>query len=493
MTHPVAFGVTAPAYNPEPPFHPDTRFAELPFPDVSPAPNWPYTLLRQLFVSLGLDRERYSTAQWNPLGQLVQPGQTVLLKPNFVLSFNDSGQDLFAMVTHPSILRALIDYADRALRGQGRIVIADVPQMDCDWEQLMRAQRLDAIQEFYASRFGFRVESYDFRNFAVIDHHQPPLTENRKPLAGDPAGSVIINLGRKSHFHGLPNQNYYGADFNRQETIAHHQGEIHEYCVSRTMLAADVFLSVPKMKTHKKVGVTLNLKGLVGMNTNKNFLVHYRLGAPSAGGDQLPEAQRGADRVLVTTQRWAYDQLLARHNKAADALYLAARRVYRATLKPFLRLSQDTLILDAGNWHGNDSAWRMAADLAKILFFADAAGKFHDTPQRRIFCVVDGIVGGDRLGPLEPEARRCGCLVAGENPFAVDLVTTRLMGFDPRKLHQFDLAFDPEWNFGLRSFADIEVRCGERILPGNEFFSCDWREPYFGFKPHPGWQGHIEV
>jgi len=38
--------------------------------------------------------------------------------------------------------------------------------------------------------------------------------------------------------------------------------------------------SIPKMKVHGKVGVTLNLKGLVGVNTDKNYLIHYRVGTP---------------------------------------------------------------------------------------------------------------------------------------------------------------------------------------------------------------------
>ena len=491
--HSVAFGVTVPAYNNDPPFHPATRFPELPFSEISVAPNWPYELLRELFLNLGLDAEHFGTQDWNPLGGVIQPGQTVVLKPNYVLSFNDSGHDLFAVITHPSILRALVDYTFIALKGQGRIVIADVPQMDCDWDELMRAQRLDAIQEFYWAKFRFKIEAYDLRNFAVIDHTKAPLTENRKKLAGDPAGSVIINLGRKSHFYGLPNQNYYGADFNRQETIAHHQGETHEYCVSKTILSADVFLSVPKMKTHKKVGVTLNLKGLVGINTNKNYLIHYRLGTPKEGGDQLPDSRPGSDRAMVKIQRWAYDRFLSRQSKTADAVYQAAVKVYRKTLKPLLGVSQETNTMDAGNWHGNDSAWRMTADLAKILFFADASGTMHATPRRKMFCVVDGITGGDKLGPLEPDARRCGCLVAGAHPFAVDQVTTRLMGFDPRKLHQFDPLSEGQWDFGLRSLAEIEVRVKDRRVSGDEFFSPARRDPYFGFVPHPGWKGQVEV
>ena len=48
--------------------------------------------------------------------------------------------------------------------------------------------------------------------------------------------------------------------------------------------------------------------------------------------------------------------------------------------------------LDAGNWHGNDSAWRMAADLMKVFVFADRGGELQGAPQRRMFSIVDGVV-----------------------------------------------------------------------------------------------------
>jgi uncharacterized protein (DUF362 family) len=493
MTHPVAFGVTVPAYNQQPPFHPDTRYPELPFGDVSAAPNWPYALLRQLFVTLGLDRGNFGTAKWNPLGGLIQPGQTVLLKPNYVISFNGSGGDLFAVVTHPSILRALVDYAYVALQGEGRIIIADAPEMGCQWDDLMEAQHIDAIQTWYRKRLNFTVELYDLRNFALGDPLVPGYASNRVSRPGDPAGHTLINLGRRSAFHGLPSENYYGADFDRTETIRHHHEDVHEYSISNTFLHADVVLSVPKFKVHKKVGVTLNLKGLVGANTNKNCLIHYRLGSPSQRGDQLPDGLQGNDRLQIRIQRWLYDRTLARQNRAGDAIYAACRGVYQRVIKPFLPVSQQARLLDGGNWHGNDSAWRMTADLAKILFFADRKGTLQPSVQRRVFCVVDGILAGEREGPLSPKAKWCGCLMAGAHPIAVDLVATRLMGFDPRKLKQFDLISDAAWDFGIRSFSDVTVCHGERTIPGQEFFSPERRDTYFGFEPHPGWKGHIEI
>lgn len=487
----VATGNTTPEYNNDPPFHPDIGYPELPYTECSHNPNHPYNLLRDLLHRLGYGGEHYGTPQWNPLGTIIYPGQTVLLKPNFVLSFNSSGDDLFSVVTHPSILRALIDYAYIALKGTGRIIIADAPQMDCNWDQLMAALRLDSIQSFYHKKFGFDIEIYDLRNFALKDPAIPAYSSNRKSRPGDPLGSVIINLGEQSRFYGLPGENYYGADYDRGETRRHHRGAIHEYCVSRTVLSADVFISVPKMKVHKKVGVTLNLKGLVGINTNKNYLIHYRLGTPGSGGDQLPDNHSNTDRLLTKARRWLYDHALARQNRWGDLAYKTSLALYRNLIKPIHGVSEKTLIRDAGNWHGNDSAWRMTADLARIITFADSEGKVHDTPRRKFFCVVDGIIGGENNGPLSPTAKACGCLVAGENPIAVDLVTTRLMGFDIHKLWQFDLI-----NKGSRYFpppGDIEVLTGGDRISGGELFDPRNKDPMFGFKPHPGWAGHIEI
>ncbi len=490
----VGVGVTLPAYCGEPPYHPDTAFPELPFRQTCATSNRPYALLRRILYETGYDAAAYGTAQWNPLGRIVSPGNTVVLKPNFVCHRNRlEGQDVFAVVTHPSILRALVDYVYIALKGDGRIIIADCPQMDCDWDALMRIQRLDAVQQFYRESFGFEVEVCDLRTFALIDGTQRAYSYNRRPLKGDPLGSVIINLGRQSEFHGLPSENYYGADYDRTETSRHHQGDTHEYCVSRTILSADVLISVPKMKVHKKVGVTLNLKGLVGINTDKNCLVHYRLGTPSRGGDQLPDSQGRGNRWVVRVNNWLYDHLMARQTLWADRVYGVVRRAYQATLGK-ARSARTTHQLNAGNWYGNDSAWRMTADLGKILLYGQPDGALGRVSPRRLFCLVDGIVGGEGEGPTAPSARHCGCLVLGENPYAVDMVAARLMGLDVERLKQFSPALAGRTDVGFRSIEDIQVVVEGQEVSGWRFFDWGWGSgPAFRFRPPAGWVGHVEI
>jgi len=489
----VAAGITLPVYNTIAPFHPDTHFPELPFKETSDQLNYPYALLRNLLFQLGYDKDNFGTSKWNPLKWLVQPEQTVLLKPNYVISYNSCGDDLFAVVTHPSILRALIDYVYLALQGKGRIIIADAPQIDCDWQELMSYQHLETIQTFYRTHFNFEIEAYDLRNYALIDSRKQALAGNRKNLNGDPLGSCIVNLGDKSEFYGLPNENYYGADYNRSETIAHHRGTTQEYSVSKTILSADVLISVPKMKVHKKVGVTLNLKGLVGINTNKNYLVHYRVGTPSEGGDQLPDTIKRGNRWLIKTQRWFFDHALARQNALGDKVYNMALGVYRTFVKPFYHIASSTSVQDSGNWHGNDSAWRMTADLCKILYFADANGILHDTPQRKLFCVIDGIIGGENEGPLSPNAKRSGCLVMGEDPLAVDMVTTTLMGFNVDRIKQFSFLKATSWPFPIKSLSNVEVFLHHRWLSGKEFIEQYHTNPLLGYRAHPGWIGQIEL
>jgi uncharacterized protein (DUF362 family) len=71
---------------------------------------------------------------------------------------------------------------------------------------------------------------------------------------------------------------YSGADYDPGPTTSHHRGGRNEYLLSETVLRADLVVNLPKLKTHKKTGVTLALKNLVGINGDKNWLPHHRDG-----------------------------------------------------------------------------------------------------------------------------------------------------------------------------------------------------------------------
>ena len=57
-------------------------------------------MVTQAFYLLELDREHWSTVDWNPLGRYVAPGNQVLIKPNLVMHYNASGDGEECLYTH---------------------------------------------------------------------------------------------------------------------------------------------------------------------------------------------------------------------------------------------------------------------------------------------------------------------------------------------------------------------------------------------------------
>ena len=74
------------------PFHPSETYPEWGG-EISTAreTNPVYELVRDCIKNLGLDAEHADTAEWNPFGDFISPGDKVLIKPNLVLHFNGSG------------------------------------------------------------------------------------------------------------------------------------------------------------------------------------------------------------------------------------------------------------------------------------------------------------------------------------------------------------------------------------------------------------------
>jgi hypothetical protein len=109
-------------------FLPDQVYSELKVRvAVGQGRNIIYRLLRQLMLDLEMDISHFSTADWNPLGEVIKPGQKVLIKPNLVRHFHLGGGDYNAVVTHGSLVRCVLDYVALALEGKGEIVVGDAP------------------------------------------------------------------------------------------------------------------------------------------------------------------------------------------------------------------------------------------------------------------------------------------------------------------------------------------------------------------------------
>jgi uncharacterized protein (DUF362 family) len=473
------------------PYHPSEKFPEYPFSEIADEENFVYSAMRELFCLLGFDKENFGKSNWNPLGWLIKPNMTVVLNPNFVLSRHFEKKEVYSIITHPSVLRAIADYVWIALKGKGKILIADAPQYNCNWIELIQLTKLDEVCSFFNSKQNNSFELRDLRNYWSAGKHFPSMTQK---LSGDPQGTLKINLKNESAVKKIKDSSrLYGAVYHRQETISNHTNDQQNYALSNTIMQADVVISVPKLKVHKKVGVTMNIKGLVGINTNKNMLVHYSVGSPKDGGDQYPDNHfTSIEERLIKTERWMYDTFLAKQSVPLEYIHRSIYWLHGKFIKPFgIRVEKKKRILDAGNWFGNDSAWRMSVDLLKIIMFADKNGKLQKTPQRRLFSIIDGIIGGDKKGPLDPDPVYSGVLVAGENLLATDIVGTRLMGFNPSKVKMFNyLLSEYNWNYGLKDYSDIKICANSK-----EIIAClkDNENKFYNFQPHPGWIGKIEI
>jgi len=131
---------------------------------VAGGENAAYDAVRDTLRLLGLDRGRFGQKEWDPLRVLVRPGNSVVLKPNFVREFRETHPGHGdCVITHGSVIRAVLDYVYIALAGTGRIIIADAPQNDADFDAIRLIAGLDEIRDFYLKHAGFEVEIYDLR------------------------------------------------------------------------------------------------------------------------------------------------------------------------------------------------------------------------------------------------------------------------------------------------------------------------------------------
>jgi len=480
-------------YVDEAPYSPSENYPEYFINDFCSNENKVYNAVRESLKLLGLDNKNFGKLDWNPFRDIIKPGNTVVLKPNFVVSEHTQGGDLYSIITHPSIIRAVVDYVFIALKGKGKIIIADSPQMDCNFNDLLKKIKIGEISKLFKEKFDFNIEILDLREFWLKKDLMSAETHlgKRIKLPGDPLGSILVDLGKESLFYGTKNYDkFYGADYNRTETIKHHHDNVHEYLISKTILAADTIIFLPKLKTHKKVGITLNIKGLVGTVVNKNYLIHYKLGTPASGGDQFPDILNNKEKIRIKVQRWFFDLLLSRKTRFADLIYRILKKLGKPLFKLFgLKISREKSILDGGNWYGNDSAWRMADDLLKIFLYSDREGNIKKEKTRNIFSIVDGVVAGEGEGPLIPFRKRCGLVIAGFNIGNVDLLCSRLMGFDYNKIKMLKYILNKPGLF------NIKVR-GIKIFSNKDFkglLKLKNKRKYFNFKPPSGWKGYIEI
>jgi uncharacterized protein (DUF362 family) len=403
-------------------------------------------------------------------------GERVLIKPNFIKERHLLRDEHRQVITQREVIEPVLDWVTENLCPR-LLKIADAPEGSADMPAILKRSGVSAL----ASARGIGLDVEDLRLTKYIQRDGVPL--RRLAQSGDSLGTVRVGLGESSSFFGHDGHRYYGADYDINETNDHHHGSVQEYLFSGTALGSDLVINIPKLKTHKKAGITVSLKNLVGLNGNKNWLPHHSLGTPAQRGDAYPDdssVHRFEGRLLSLLKPVA-------HRSPVVSKVL---RVLRKASIPVLGDTQETI--RSGNWWGNDTIWRMILDLNRILLYARPDGTVATTPQRRTLSIVDGIVAGEGNGPDAPDAVDAGIVVVGQSFLAVDLVCARLMGFDWEKIPHLAHAFDKN-ELPLAEFTYDDIVVASCHEPWNKMLRDVSLDDCLRFRPHFGWVGHIEA
>lgn len=405
-------------------FSPQERYPEYLLNHFSHEPNNVYSSVRRVFSQSGLDDKDYDTCKWNPLGCYIKSGQKVFVLCNFVYHRRqmETKKNFLGKCIHGSVLRSLVDYILLAIGPKGKVFIGNAPLQSCNWNSVLSDTYADQVIKFYRDR-GFPVEPADLRLFVAERSMVGKITNVQKR---DDRDGVYVNLGDDSLIAEIDHANarYRVLDYDPRRIESFHRDGRHVYVINRKVLESDVIFSLAKLKTHEKVGITCAIKGCVGAVGHKDCLAHHRFGPPSMGGDEYPSDAFGIRRKLSYFHDYVQQQPL--EDKKGRYLRILDRIIRRSIRQLFP--------IEGGSWAGNDTCYRMAVDLARILFYAKADGKMELKKVRKHLAMIDGIYGGEGNGPLSPRAVNSGLLIFGDNPVASDYAAAILMGYKPEAL-----------------------------------------------------------
>ncbi|MCB9362521.1 DUF362 domain-containing protein [Candidatus Woesearchaeota archaeon] len=411
-TH-VAVTYTKKLYPKEAPFHPSKKYPEYPFSETAQG-NEVYDAVRKSLYDMGLDKRNYGKNNWNPFKEIIKPGQNVVIKPNLVVDSHNLPKSQFeSAVTHGSVVRPLIDYAYLALKGRGRITIADGPIDITDFHDVIKKNGMLDTVRYLREEHSVPVDIVDLRDESLdktmalrVGHFELGLWMLHKTKED----FVVVDLQEKSEFEQVPDywkkiRSTQLARSAKNPLHCHAKGK-HIYGIAKTILDADCIINVPKMKAHKKTGVTVSLKNMIGITSPRSWMPHYTINT-----DEYEKKAPLIDKIIKVI--WDAPRI----NGVGRVLLRKVRKKY-------------VHIAFKGSNPSNDTLWRTILDLNTILLYADAKGKMHSTQQRKYLSVIDGIIAGEKDTPLNPSPINAKVILASRNPVATDYVATKLMGFN---------------------------------------------------------------
>ena len=373
-------------------------------------------------------------------GRVIRAGAKVVVKPNLVLHKNQGKDDLLPLITHQSIIETVV--AEVLKADPSQVIVGDSPIQTCDFDALLRETKVGEWSESLQKRDARFKGIVDFRRtVSKFVGGVRQAEENRRAKEN----YVLFNLGKDSLLEPITDgrDSFRITNYDPRLLAKTHSPGNHQYLIAREIIEADVVINLPKLKTHKKAGITNALKNLVGINGNKEFLPHHRLGATNAGGDCYPEKDL-VKRGLETIFDWQNMTTSPAKGKLLATVGTQFERM--------MRLKGDETGVE-GAWSGNETVPRMCVDLNRVLLYGKADSTFAETVQRRVLHVVDAVIAGQGDGPLASDELPLNLILAGGCAAAIDWVSAFLLGYDAAKIPLVVHAFE---NFRWR-IADFQT------------------------------------
>lgn len=387
----------------------------------------------------------------------------VLLKPNWV-SHSLKAEDELCLRTNDNFVLAVLRAVLRM--GPSEVIVGDAPIQGCRWERMITGSFMEGVRTLSAE-FNVPVTIRDFRRRTYVFAENRAISEVR-PLSE----YVIFDLGVNSYLEPITPGKETGfrvTNYDPDRMSEAHSRGIHKYCITKEMFEADIIISLPKIKTHQKAGITGALKNIVGINGDKDYLPHHRLGGVKRGGDCYP----GGSRLRYWSEL-ALDSANRRQGKHSFWLWQKLSSLFWILSFPGPEHSL------AAGWYGNDTTWRMVKDLNTIAAYGTADGKLDSQPRRDIFSLCDAIIAGQGDGPLEPSPLPLGVISFTNDSIVNDRAMSVLLGIPFEKI--------PLLNNNSRG---SEITCG--ITLNDEAIGLDALWQYsLNACPPKGWKSYLK-
>ena len=378
-----------------------------------------------------------------------------------------------------------MDYVVKALDGKGRIIIGDSQVIFGKFEETYRLAQIDQMLDWYRTQTSIPIECFDLRMVRGVRTWMFGKW-GRQKVEQDPKGYRFVDLGEYSCFKDVDPSRLRVAIADHRNMKKHHTNGKHEYMFPQSVLDSDVIISISKLKTHRRTAVTLALKNFMGIPSWKDSLPHITTGAVEEEGDQYINP---SVRKKICTR--LHDEIQSNPFVPVKFACAVIKKLVWNSHK-VIPFKDD---INEAMWYGNNTLWRTIIDLNRGVLYADWEGKIQQTRQRKYFGIIDGIIAGEKNGPVGVDPVPAGVLMAGFNPVALDIAAATLMGFDVKKIPMIYNAISGNGITGNGAIPLYEGRVEDISVmeDENEYSYEDYRGTFnLKFEPHPVWKGHVE-